>query len=137
MTGSNPYAGSYAAGTKKMYPAFFCGGTFEKGLSFEGLGVRIPLRKYDPDLTAMAWYWLGEDIILMLDSHKVVNKDIELPSYMNGMHLEVLDSKNVETPILKGCKLSYYTGANDYGYLVVKLSKQSHDINLYPEEGNF
>lgn len=123
---NNGYAGRYRQNTKKMYPAFFCGGTFEKGLSFEGVASRIPLRKHDEDLTAMGWYWLGDDIVLMIDSHKAVDKDIFLPAYMNGMQIEVLDKTGsvecVQTHI-SDRKLRYNTNGSPKDYLVVKLSK--------------
>ena len=140
----NGYAGRYRWDTKKMYPAFFCEGTFEAGLTFDGLASRVPLYKYDEDLTAVSWYWLDgnefnyetrqydnyncddDAIILMIDSHKAIDKEIFLPAYMNNMKIkEVLDSKNVvcEQTQLDGRKLRYNTGGADYGYLVVRLSK--------------
>ena len=126
VVAENGYAGRYRWDTKKMYPAFFCEGILEAGLEFEGLASRIPLRKYDKDLTAMGWYWLGDDIVLMIDSHKAVDKDIFLPAYMNGMQIEVLDKTGsvecVQTHI-SDRKLRYNTNGSTKDYLVVKLSK--------------
>ena len=129
---------------KKMDPAFFCEGTFEAGLTFDGLASRVPLYKYDEDLTAVSWYWLDgnefnyetrqydnynyddDAIILMIDSHKAVDKDIFLPAYMNGMQIEVLDKTGsvecVQTHI-SDRKLRYNTNGSTKDYLVVKLSK--------------
>ena len=68
---------------------------------------------------------LGQnDIILMLDTHKSVTKDLTLPKYMDNMKTEVLDkSSNVvfEQACVRECKLRLSTP--DYGYLVLKLYK--------------
>lgn len=123
---NNGYAGRYRQNTKKMYPAFFCGGGFKAGLSFDGVACRIPLRKHDEDLTAMGWYWLGDDIVLMIDSHKAVDKDIFLPAYMNGMQIEVLDrtgSVECVQSHISDRKLRYNTNGSTKDYLVLKLSK--------------
>ena len=118
------YAGRYKGESKKMYPVFIGGGSLEAGVTIEGLACRIPLCKQDDDLTAMGWYWLGDDIVLMIDSHKAVDKDIVLPSYMDGMQLEILDKTESVTCTqarVSDCKLRY--AATDYGYLVVRLFK--------------
>ena len=79
-------------------------------------------------LLSSAWqtFLLGDDIVLMLDSHKAVNKDIFLPAYMNGMQIEVLDKTGsvecVQTHI-SDRKLRYNTNGSPKDYLVVKLSK--------------
>ena len=116
------YAGRYKGESRKMYPVFVGGGELEAGTILEGLASRIPLRKHDDDLTAMGWYWLGDDIILMLDSHKAIDKDISLPSYMDRMQLEILDkTESVECTqvTITDSKLRYI--ASDYGYLVLRL----------------
>ena len=120
------FAGRYRYNTKKMYPAFISGGTLTKGDVVEGLACRIPLYKYDEDLTAVGWYWLGDDIILMIDSHKAVNKEITLPDYMNNMQIQLLDKTNsviFEQTQISECKLRYNTGGNAKDYLVIQLSK--------------
>lgn len=120
------FAGRYRYDTKKMYPAFISGGTLTAGTTVEGLACRIPLYKYDEDLTAVGWYWLGDDIVLMIDSHKAVNKEITLPDYMNNMQIQLLDKTNsviFEQTQISECKLRYNTGGNIKDYLVVQLSK--------------
>ncbi|MBR4978067.1 MAG: hypothetical protein IKY95_03840 [Bacteroidales bacterium] len=136
IVGADSFAGRFRKDTKKMYPAFFCGGTLEKDLTFDGLGCRIPLYKYDEDLTAVGWYWVesgamdfdasDDDIVLMIDSHKAVDKDIFLPAYMNGMQITVLDkTSNVECiqTQISDRKLRYNTNGSTKDYLVVRLSK--------------
>jgi hypothetical protein len=39
--------------SKKMYPAFIAGGNLVAGTYFDGCAIRIPLYKYDPDITAV------------------------------------------------------------------------------------
>lgn len=84
------HAGCYSK-VRKMYPAFISGGAVAAGQSFDGLAARMPLYRYDEDLTAVCWYWVGNDIVLMVDTHSTVDKDIILPEYMNYKRIEVLD----------------------------------------------
>ena len=73
-------------------------------------------------MTSVAWYWCGDDIILMLDSHNPVDKDIILPDYMNNCNLEVLDKTETVTTSqqrITSNTLRYTSTA--YGYLVVRL----------------
>lgn len=112
------------ANTKKMYPCFIAGGTVPNRTYFDGLAVRVPLYKYDPDITSVGWYWCSDDIILMIDAHQTVNKDIALPDYMNNMRVEVLDktdSCNVGQTYIFNNKLRFQ--CTDYGYVVLRLCK--------------
>lgn len=117
------YAGKYSK-AQKMYPCLISGGALRRDNFYDAMAVRIPLYKYDQDMTAVAWYWNGDDIILMLDTHKSVTKDLTLPKYMDNMKIDVLDrSSNVvfEQAYVRECKLRLST--SDYGYLVLKLYK--------------
>lgn len=112
------------ANTKKMYPCFIAGGTIAKGIYFDGMAARVPLYKYDPDVTSVGWYWSNEDIHLMIDTHNSVNKDIILPDYMNNMRIEILDKTDSVT-----CNQTYIFNnklrfiSSEYGYLVLRLYK--------------
>ena len=117
------YAGMYYT-SKKMYPAFIAGGSLPKGIYFDGMAARVPLYKYDPDVTSIGWYWSGDDIHLMIDTHNSVNKDIILPDYMNNMRIEILDKTDSVT-----CNQTYIFNnklrfiSSEYGYLVLRLYK--------------
>lgn len=116
--------GDYNASTKKMYPAFISGCSLATGTFFDGLAVRVPLQKIDEDITSVGWYWCSDDIILMIDTHNAVNKDIVLPDYMNNMRVEVLDktdSVTCEQTYIFNNKLRFI--ASGYGYLVARLYK--------------
>lgn len=116
-------AGMYHT-SKKMYPSFISGGSLTVGTYFDGLAARVPLYKYDPDLTSVGWYWCSDDIILMIDTHNSVNKDIILPDYMNNMRVEVLDKTDSVTcgqTYIFNNKLRFI--ASEYGYLVARLYK--------------
>lgn len=116
-------AGMYYTSTK-MYPSFISGGTLTPGTYFDGMAARIPLYKVDPDITSIGWYWSNEDIILMIDSHQTVNKDIILPNYMKNLRIEKLDitdSVNMEQTYLVNNKLRFQ--CTDYGYAVLRLYK--------------
>jgi len=116
-------AGMFFTSTK-MYPSFISGGTLTPSTFFDGMAARVPLYKYDEDLTCVGWYWCSDDIILMIDTHVAVDKDIVLPDYMNNMRIEVLDktdSCNVEQSYIFNGKLRFR--CNNYGYAVLRLYK--------------
>ncbi|MBE6917952.1 MAG: hypothetical protein E7470_08660 [Ruminococcaceae bacterium] len=115
------YAGWYNHRTRKQYPAFISGGKLKAGTQVDGFAARIPVNKRDPDLTALCWYYIGDDIVLMIDTHKAVEKDILLPDCMAGRKMELMDSKGAFDVALKEDKL--HVRFDGYGYLVVRLSK--------------
>jgi hypothetical protein len=94
------------------------------GTGFEGFAARMPLSKRDADLTAMCWYEIGDEIVLMIDTHKAVEKDIALPDEMADSTMEVHDSS-------ASCDLSklalndnwLHLHFDGYGYLVLRLKK--------------
>ena len=115
------HAGRYY-GSRKMYPAFISGGSLSEGESFEGFAARIPLHRYDEELTALCWYWLKSEIILMIDVHKTVDKEIVLPAYMDGRRIKVLDktdSCTLTRSVIADSKLQFHV--EGYGYLVARL----------------
>ena len=115
------YAGKYAK-AQKMYPCLLSGGSMSKGRFFDAMAVRIPLYKYDEELTSVAWYWSGDDIVLMLDTHKPVNKDVILPEYMDGLRIEVLDiASDMEFDQKRVSDRKLHLSAPGYGYLVIRL----------------
>lgn len=116
-------AGMYFTSTK-MYPSFISGGTLNPGDFFDGMAARIPLYKVDEDITSVGWYWSNQDIILMIDCHQTVNKEINLPNYMNHMRIEKLDvteSVDMEQTYIHNGKIRFQ--CTDYGYAVLKLYK--------------
>lgn len=116
------HAGYYNS-TRKQYPAFVSGGKLKAGTQVDGFAARIPICKRDPDLTAFCWYYIGDDIVLMLDTHKAIDKEIILPDCMAGRKMEILDSKDAFDVALDKNKLHIRFG--DYGYLVVRLLKNA------------
>ena len=117
------HAGRFS-GAAKMYTAFISGCDVPAGTYFDGMAARVPLYKYDPDVTSVGWYWSSDDIHLMIDTHNSVNKDIILPGYMNNMRIEILDKTDSvtcnQTYIFKN-KLRFIS--SEYGYLVLRLYK--------------
>ena len=96
--------------TKKMYPQMIQGQKLVPGTFIDGMAARVPLYKYDEDLTSIGWYWCCDDIILMIDTHNSVNKDIVLPDYMNNMRIEkldVTDSVNCEQTYIFNNKIRF------------------------------
>lgn len=108
--------------SKKQYPYFISDYTLKAGERFEGCAVRMPLHQYDKDFTSVCWYWLGEDIILMIDGHREVDKELLLPEYMNDRKIEVLDktdSCRSEQNVIKNRTLRIQMKGD--GYLVLRL----------------
>ena len=118
------HAGRYRIDTGKMYPYLINGGSLAKGTYLDAMAARVPLYKYDEDLTAVGWYWCDKDIILMVDTHKPVDKEITLPEYMNDMRVEILDKTESVA-----CNQTYLFNrkvrftSDGYGYLVLRLYK--------------
>lgn len=116
-------AGMFYTSTK-MYPSFISGGYLYPGDFFDGMAARIPLYKVDEDITSIGWYWSNEDIIMMIDCHQTVNKEILLPNYMNHLRIEkldVTDSVNMEQTYIHNGKIRFQ--CTDYGYAVLRLYK--------------
>ena len=117
------YAGMYYR-TRKQYPAFISGGKLEAGMHIDGFAARMPLSKRDSDLTAMCWYYINDEIVLMLDTHKAVDKDVDLPDSLIGRKMEIHDSSascDLSKLTLDGNKL--HISFDGYGYLVLRLRK--------------
>lgn len=109
----------YYNSTRKLYPAFVSGGKMAVGTQVEGFAARMPFSKYDPDLTAFCWYYIGDDIVLLIDTHKAVDKEIVLPECMHGRKMEILDRKNAVAVSFDETKLR--VRFDGYGYLVARL----------------
>ena len=122
-------AGSYS-NVRKMYPAFISGGNIYKGSIISGLGAVMPLNKNDSGVTSVCWYWAGEDIMLMIDTHEAINMKIVLPDYMSGSNIEVMDKTEhcviKQNSITEGFIAVETAG---YGYLVLKLHKENSKGN--------
>ena len=115
------YAGMYYR-TRKQYPAFISGGQLKAGDRFEGFAARMPISQYDSDLMAVCWYYIGDDIVLLIDTLKAVDKEITLPVCMDRRAVQVLDiSEFCHEPqsVIEAQKLHFHTDGK--GYLVVKL----------------
>jgi hypothetical protein len=110
--------------SRKQYPQLISGYALTPGTFIDGMAARVPLYKYDKDVTSVGWYWSNEDIILMIDTHQAVSKDLVLPKYMNNHRIEVLDktdSCSCNQTYIFNNKLRFV--ASDYGYLVLRLYK--------------
>ena len=114
-------AGMYFT-SRKQYPFFISGTALSAGESFSGFAARMPLYRYDEDLTAVCWYWIGEEMVLMIDSHRAVEKDLVLPAYFDGKALEILDI----TDSCLFCQTKVWNQRlhlrfDGYGYLVLRV----------------
>lgn len=79
----------------------------------------------DKDFSAICWYWVDNDIYLMIDAHKAIDKEITLPSYMKDMRvtpIDVCDGTFVGTAV-SGESTIHIKVSTKYGYAVLKLTK--------------
>lgn len=111
--------------TKKVYPHLLkVDDTVEAGYALQAVSYRVPLRSYDEDVPSVGWYYVGDDIYLLLDVQKSVNKYITLPDKMIGRKL---------TPVKEFGNISVFPGfvgsngikvkVSDYGSGVYKLTR--------------
>lgn len=109
--------------TGKMYP-YLKNGSTEENFSLSAITFRTPIAKYDDDFNAVSWYYVGDDIYLLVDVQKTVNKYLSLPSYMNGRKVELVKSAgsiSVQNQFVtaQGVKII----VNHYGSAIIKLMK--------------
>lgn len=117
------HAGMYYT-SRKQYPAFFSEIPLHAGDTISGFGAKIPLYRYDEDFTSVCWYWIGEDIVLMLDAHAPVDKWVYLPSYMNGRSVILLDKSDSCSSFQESIADSMlHFSSNQQGYAVLLLCK--------------
>lgn len=101
------------------------------GKKYQFVNFIIPFEKNskffpDTDLTSMCWFFVNDDIYLLVDSHKPVNMTLSLPDYMNKMNVENYDLSNgvsVNSITVENNSISYKSDYN-YGYAVLKLTRQ-------------
>lgn len=115
--------------THKMHPFFYSYSsatpkpvTDEDTLSM--VGFRCPLITYDNELPSVAWYYVGDDIYLMVDAHSSVNKYIDVPDTFNGRIIEVIEEYGSISigDIVAGSKIKVIV-KNNYGSGYYKLKK--------------
>lgn len=111
--------------TNKVYPYLvFEYGTTSVGTMISCVAYRLPLNVYDADIPAVGWYYVGDDIYLVVDVQKTVNKMLELPDYMVGRKASVIKSFGTftlgsEFVGASGLKIITTT----FGSAVIKLDK--------------
>ena len=114
--------GFYYNETKKMYPKLSCKvKNTTIGESVNAICYRVPLREYDKDMS-VGWYYVNDNIYLLIDCQKSINKFIELPKHMLGKEVEIVESygnTNIPIPFVSpnGIKII----VNEYGSLILKL----------------
>ncbi|MBQ6625154.1 MAG: hypothetical protein IIX39_04990, partial [Clostridia bacterium] len=101
---------------------------FTQNTSYKFVSYIIPIENKtnnfnDEDISSLCWYWYNDDIYLMIDSQKKIDKNIVLPEYMTDMRIENLDVYGAEItqPKLKENSLNIKTNS-DKGYAVIRVS---------------
>ncbi|MCF7931708.1 MAG: hypothetical protein K9K93_00880 [Acholeplasmataceae bacterium] len=108
----------------KMYPRLINGGTLSDGDRIEAVAYRILSAQIDPDFTVVNWYWVNDDIYLMVAAHKTVDTYLELPLEMDGLMVSVVEiSDETMTPaeIITASRIRIkMTGSSNY--MILRLS---------------
>jgi len=111
--------------TKKQYPHAIDNRYLNAGEYFDCVAFRCPVNyNYDSQATNVSWYYVNNDVYLMLDYHVDVNKALELPTDFIGKNVTVVEKTdsftiNSEFVTADGINISVTGG---YGYAVLKLS---------------
>ena len=117
--------GFYYGPSKKMYPELNNKSrTVNAGESINAVAYRIPLDTYDVDLPSVGWFYVGDDIYLVIDAQTSVDKYILLPKHMSGRKISVKESYgSFDVPVkfvtAKGIRIK----VNTYGSAILKLTK--------------
>ena len=109
--------------TKKVYPYLVSNGQATNTRTVQCVSYRIPLNRYDEDIPAVGWYYVGKDIYSMIDVQKSVNKHLVLPNEFKGKKVTVVEKHGDIT-------VSEFVGAtgirvitNEYGNVTLKLTE--------------
>lgn len=117
-------AGMCPSSTHKMYPYLVRSISASAGQSFEAVAFRVPIQQYDADFTVCAWYWVDDDVYLMLDAHKTLSKVIDLPEYLHGYGVTVIEKTDNITILDNTVPISGLPiNVTDYGSVVLKLTR--------------
>lgn len=118
-------AGMVSAGTRKTYPILWNNQTFTEGTSVSVTAFRCPLNfTVWPDATCVAWYWVGDDIYLMIDYHEDFDGTLALSADLANKTVTVVESEGditVGSTTTSAGALSV-TVENNYGSLIARLT---------------
>lgn len=128
---SQSNAGFLNASTRKMYPYLINDSSFASSLipanTVINATVYRSIYNFDtvPSATVYTWYYDGNDIIVVFDTHQSSNAvQLPLPSWMDGLSATVIDSSltfTLLTPIVSNDGLlASVTGG--YGQATIRLS---------------
>lgn len=111
--------------TRKVYPYFKTDeNPMAEGTVISAVTYRIPLVPYDDaDIPNVAWYYVNNDIYLLIDVQKSVDKYLALPEKMIGRKIEIVESAgSITIPYsfvgAKGIKINTV----NYGSAILKLT---------------
>jgi hypothetical protein len=121
LTSAAFYYSSY-----KMYPKLINGGTLSDGDRIEAVLYRIMSSKVHPDLTVVNWYWVNQDMYLFVAAHKDVDTYLELPIYMDGFFVSIIEISEgavIPTQIVAGSRIRVKM-MGESNYVILKLTNQ-------------
>ena len=121
--GGNGMAVGQYSHIRKNYPYLIRKNSLSTGESFSYIGYHTPTVPIDDDFFAINWYFVGDEVMLLLNTDKAVSeKTVALPDYLDGMHVEVTqksDSFTVASTAVDGGVTVAATGA---GYAILRLT---------------
>ena len=121
---SSTNCGWYSAG-QKNYPNLIKRAEMQPGEKIAFIGYRSPSVPIDDDFFAINWYFVGDEVMLFLNTDKAVGeKSVTLPDYLDGLTVTVAqksDSFTVVSDTVDGGVTVSSTGA---GYAILRLTPE-------------
>ena len=121
---TNTNCGWYSAG-QKNYPNLIKKAEMQPGEKIAFIGYRSPSVPIDDDFFAINWYFVGDEVMLLLNTDKAVGeKSVTLPDYLDGLTVTVAqksDSFTVVSDTVDGGVTVSSTGA---GYAILRLTPE-------------
>jgi hypothetical protein len=109
----------------KSYPNLFQKSAMNPGESIEFIGYHCPTVPIDDDFFAIHWYFVGDEVMLLLNTDKAVSeKTVALPEYLNGLTVTITqksDAFTVTSDTIDGGVTVSTTGA---GYAILRLTPE-------------
>lgn len=93
------------------------------GSYFYGVAARMTILS-STTIPTLAWYWTGNDVVVMVDVASGFNGFIELPDYLHGMEIEELDVSSditVYNDIVTTSGIKIKNNGNSINHAVLRL----------------
>lgn len=118
--------GEYRGRSGKLYPyLYYPNRTVDADSYFSAVAARMPIFT-SATIPNLSWYWIGNDIVLMVDIAQGFDGFIDLPDYMDGMLITAMDVSEdvtVYNDFITSRGLKIKNNGTGILHAVLKLSK--------------